>query len=98
PPRPPPFPYTTLFRSRARAGLVLDEDLEPGGGQLAESFGYQGHAPLTGRGLPGDADFHGHHLTLSIDDRDRMGRSKDTEPRRAADRKSTRLNSSHLGI
>ena len=38
--------------------------LEPGRRELAERFGYQGDAPLAGRGLPGDADLHGHHLDL----------------------------------
>jgi hypothetical protein len=47
---------------RACAGAAFDEDLEPGGCQLAERFGYQGHAPFTRRGLPGDTDLHGHHL------------------------------------
>ena len=51
-----------LVRDRGtgtRAGL--DEDLEPGRRQLAEPFGHQGNAPFSGRGLPGDADLHGHH-------------------------------------
>ena len=65
---------------------LLDEDLEPGGRQLAEHFGYQGDAPLAGRGLLGDADLHGHHLMSCsrIDDGDRMGRSKDTDRRTRA--------------
>ena len=29
---------------------------------LPSSFGYQGDAPLSGRGLLGDTDLHGHHL------------------------------------
>ena len=45
-----------------RTGSGFDEDLEPGGRQLAERFGYQGHAPFSGRGLLGDTDLHGHHL------------------------------------
>ena len=52
------------LRARARAGL--DEDLEPGLGELAERFGYQGDAPLAGRSLLGDADLHGHHLTWDL--------------------------------
>jgi hypothetical protein len=47
---------------RAGACAGFDEDLEPGRCQLAERFGYQGDAPFAGRGLPGDADLHGHHL------------------------------------
>ena len=43
------------------ACACLDENLEPGRRQLAERFGHQGDAPFSGRGLPGDADFHGHH-------------------------------------
>ena len=46
---------------------ALDEDLEPGRRQLAERFGHQGDAPFTGRGLLGDSDLHGHHLSLRID-------------------------------
>ena len=47
---------------RAGTGALLDEDLQPGLLQLAERFGYQGDAPLSGRGLLGDTDLHGHHL------------------------------------
>ena len=49
---------------RAGAGAALDEDVEPGRLELAEHFGYQGDAPLSGRGLLGDTDLHGHHLDL----------------------------------
>jgi hypothetical protein len=51
---------------RAGAGTGLDEDLEPGGRELAERLGYQGDAPLSGRGLLGDTDLHGHHLILGL--------------------------------
>ena len=41
---------------------------QPGRLQLAERFGYQGDAPLSGRGLLGDTDLHGHHLFGHGDD------------------------------
>ena len=44
------------------AGAAFDENFEPGALELAERFGYQGDAPLSGRGLLGDTDLHGHHL------------------------------------
>ena len=57
----------------AGAGAGLHQDVKPGDRELAERFGYQGDAPLAGRGLLGDADLHGHHLTLSIDEGVRLG-------------------------
>src|SRR5947199_7852233 len=65
PPRPPLFPYTTLFRSR---------------------FPVEPRGPLTTRKHRGKRDRH----------RRPMGRRRQGQDRR--DRKSTRLNSSHLGI
>src|SRR5947208_2164120 len=68
---------------RAAAGVMLDQDLEPGRGQPAERFGNQGDTPFSGRRLPGDADLHGHHLMscLQSDNGLRMGRTKDTDRR-----------------
>ena len=47
---------------RSGAGIVLDEHVEARCLELGEDFGYQGDAPLSGRGLLGDTDLHGHHL------------------------------------
>ena len=49
---------------RACAGAAFYQDVEPGRLELAEHLGYQGDAPLSGRGLLGDTDLHGHHLDL----------------------------------
>jgi hypothetical protein len=46
----------------ARPGVLLDEHVETGCRELADHLGYQGDAPLSGRGLLGDTDLHGHHL------------------------------------
>src|SRR5262245_63610644 len=81
-PRPTLFPYTTLFRSR-RAGAL---DQLPEGGQPG----------LLWRGRRG-RDLHRDGVGEDLPDRSRL------IARRAGqgagqDRKSTRLNSSHLGI
>src|SRR5438045_7817385 len=72
PPRSPLFPYTTLFRSRLDARLLLDED-----GERERADARAGAQSVGNR--------HG------ID-------AADLERARPLDRKSTRLNSSHLGI
>src|SRR5256885_13202974 len=71
PPRSTLFPYTTLFRSRGRAGAVADDD------------------GLLQRALP-RAD------QRAQQDDDTAARRIRTDQRQ--DRKSTRLNSSHLVI
>src|SRR5438045_8316526 len=68
PPRSTLFPYTTLFRSRARLGLRR-------GDELAHSL-ERGILP------------HHQHLVVR----------QDSPLKTVRDRKSTRLNSSHLGI
>src|SRR5699024_11398544 len=79
PPRPsPPFPYTTLFRSRGLEGLVIHHVTLGSGG--AADLGQ--HVLLHGvQGLEEDV------LT-------KIGSSSTPE----GDRKSTRLNSSHVSI
>src|SRR2546427_5553161 len=85
PPRSPPFPYTTLFRStwRGRAALIA------GGGGGGGSRLVQGlvHPPRHGRGHVAGAradEDHGHHLGL-------VSRRVGSEPADPGDRKSTRL-------
>src|SRR3712207_6975711 len=82
PPRSTLFPYTTLFRSRRR------EPDRPAGGRLA-------------RVLRGAARGHGGRAGAAAElarpaDRQRVRADLDQRPR--ADRKSTRLNSSHANI
>src|SRR5690606_41236442 len=83
PRRPPPFPYTTLFRSvrpgRDRGGRV------PAGG--TSSVRGTHHPSPTRR--PGAAPVVGG---------DAPARAPRRRPRGRADRKSTRLNSSHVKI
>src|SRR5688500_19870701 len=78
PPRPPLFPYTTLFRSIAKAGLD----------QMARSAANEllAHKIRVNVLYPGWTDTPG----------ERKFFDEDTIQR--ADRKSTRLNSSHLVI
>src|SRR5256885_6092620 len=98
PPRSTLFPYTTLFRSvprgahRAREHLperVHHGDEEEGGRRQARGD----------RGVLGHAAFH-RHAHQALFDRHalaaRLRRSR--TPRPGRDRKSTRLNSSHLVI
>src|SRR5690242_21537288 len=85
PPRPAPFPYTTLFRSLVGAGAVaaLHPPREDGGvhAQAVERQRRAGH-----RGAGGAA-------------RKVLTRHPQLEPSRPlTDRKSTRLNSSHMSI
>src|SRR3712207_7520672 len=85
PPRSTLFPYTTLFRSRT--GVVFRSTDYPNMriNQLLL-------APYFGPGLLP------HEQTLWIDELV-VGKGRtDPDPRRGADRKSTRLNSSHANI
>src|SRR5438045_8152115 len=97
-PRPPPsslFPYTTLFRSHRRQHRQVrveraDADLEP---HLIVA--------LTGAAVrdPGGAERVRSFDEMLIDDRPRQCRDEAAHTFGATrDRKSTRLNSSHLGI
>src|SRR2546430_8631056 len=84
PPRSTLFPYTTLFRSRW--GSLSSRNLEdPPNGNL------QTVACAAG-GVPGDP------LTVTLTPGPREGRIVLCVPAHSADRKSTRLNSSHSQI
>src|SRR3712207_6902520 len=78
PPRSTLFPYTTLFRSRVRAGRA-DLPARPGPGAVRRP------APAGARLGTGGADLG-------------LGLSRVPLRRDGADRKSTRLNSSHANI
>ncbi len=52
-----------IGNGRAGACASLDQHVQPGCRQLAEHLGYQGDPPFSGRGFPGDADLHEHHLS-----------------------------------
>src|SRR5205807_4227625 len=93
PPRPPPFPYTTLFRSDPAAGWRRLRTI-PGVGSWTIQM-----LALTGQGrldqLPAaDVGY------LKLVGRLRSGNPHEraSEEEVAEDRKSTRLNSSHLVI
>src|SRR5262245_63081192 len=80
------FPYTTLFRSAVIVGLAVGLIGAVGASQVLRSFLY-GLSPL-------DPIAYGGVVVL-------LGAAAITAsylPARRADRKSTRLNSSHLGI
>src|SRR5262245_62677665 len=83
PPHSSLFPYTTLFRSVRRA----ERGVEVAVGEIA--------GDLEQRAAPPPDD----RLAVSLDG-DRLGGRAAADVRRhdAGDRKSTRLNSSHLGI
>src|SRR2546426_8350138 len=82
PPRSTLFPYTTLFRSPARAERA-------GGPRRGGRPGARGHDPHGGGGSGRDV------ARAAAADRERRGCSGGSARR---DRKSTRLNSSHLVI
>src|SRR5690606_39301684 len=87
PPRPTLFPYTTLFRSAVLGGEVPDvaaSDLEAAVRGAAD--GARPRAAPVPRGGLGRRRRAGHI------------RSGAVTPRRCRDRKSTRLNSSHVKI
>src|SRR5207249_7903589 len=87
PPNSPLFPYTTLFRSRVRA-LVGDGDLDVFAGVRARYAEAAGGDHLE-RVLYQDVGLYMCHAVLAKVDRASMA---------ASDRKSTRLNSSHVSI
>src|SRR5437899_8690271 len=81
-PRPPGtalFPYTTLFRSRAKGQALVG---------VAAEAPVQPHGPLRGR-----LQALGQHRERHTPGRMQVDHALDIGP----DRKSTRLNSSHLG-
>src|SRR5205085_10868846 len=94
PPRPPPFPYTTLFRSNApadRAALWREDapfviDIRDDG---AGEYFKLTHRPDVVVDVQ-DVQLHDRHLLLTAHIPDRAGA--------VGDRKSTRLNSSHSQI
>src|SRR5204862_3418484 len=90
-PTSPPFPYTTLFRSAAREPILL---LGPLIGVRDRTEQDRGRAPCPPQ--PGQ---------LHLEQRDRVDLGVDVIspvadrlPDKAPDRKSTRLNSSHVEI
>src|SRR5205807_10536994 len=88
PPTPPPFPYTTLFRSLATTPVLMK--LAPLGDELGASSAHAKSA------LPG-ADAGASTTQAKSALRGEAGEST-TRAKSALDRKSTRLNSSHLVI
>src|SRR5205814_9821518 len=90
-PRPTLFPYTTLFRSLKPGGVLLlvDHSAKPGTG-----------AADAGRIHRIDEEYARHDFEkygFKYVSRSDVLRRPD-DPRELIDRKSTRLNSSHLGI
>src|SRR5699024_12301250 len=83
PPRSPPFPYTTLFRSRARRAIEWTCP-RLGGGYRRRRLS---HRPHHRPGVRGRRRFWSRRRLL-----------RQRGPRRRGDRKSTRLNSSHVSI
>src|SRR5439155_23453906 len=81
-PRPPLFPYATLFRSFK--DHVLEAVVHEGARKQQAADADEGQHPLAGAERP---KIHEEHLG-----------SLDAQHRRAGDRKSTRLNSSHVAI
>src|SRR5205814_10249959 len=95
PPPAPLFPYTTLFRSHV---LALDAEEHAIGFVVPRDRSLLADRELRrdSRGVRGDFDPHG--LLASGDSRECNQRILPLRERIGVDRKSTRLNSSHLGI
>src|SRR5258705_9523064 len=90
PPRSTLFPYTTLFRSR-EPGLGLALEIEPCGVELRHLVPRLGQPARAGaRGA--------HEGRADVGVEQPPGREHARPRRDDQDRKSTRLNSSHLGI
>src|SRR5689334_24553812 len=89
PPRSPPFPYTTLFRSQGRQRHDDRHRREPDGG--TDLLDRLAHRPpwLVTRAQP---------LAVAVEqEHDVVGSDSENDDRKQ-DRKSTRLNSSHSSI
>src|SRR5690606_39508199 len=86
PPRPTLFPYTTLFRSIARAANAEGDTLNAYH-YMAEYYVSIGNLPLAISQL---------HMALELPDAHAVERARLNA--RLEDRKSTRLNSSHVKI
>src|SRR5947207_8646255 len=84
-PRPTLFPYTTLFRSRVCAALLLSQKAELAG-KLPDVFDRDGDA------ANGTRSKTGARIRRQTD------HQLDAAPANLLDRKSTRLNSSHTVI
>src|SRR3712207_8127254 len=92
PPRSTLFPYTTLFRSQRYGELadLLTAAYALGGRHRSEQGGEQRRLPRARLAGDGDAAAQLHHTPQE--------RARFRCQRVAADRKSTRLNSSHANI
>src|SRR3989442_13231501 len=94
PPRSTLFPYTTLFRSREDGLLAVVPARCRGGAAAGEPAGQGGGA------APRDARTGGARVAVTALPRDapHPGDLQREAPGRERDRKSTRLNSSHVRI
>src|SRR5207253_10773029 len=97
PPAPRLFPYTTLFRSvredqpSANFGTATDVEVNPNAGHRKHALvGFD----LSGAGISGSVT----SATLRLRFRDGANLPRTDGVHRATDRKSTRLNSSHVAI
>src|SRR5207248_9988567 len=92
PPSPPRFPYTTLFRSAGGGAAGLALALPPDAAQLA---GYPAERAEQAEGQPGLEQVPGGPQPVRVAGRGTGGLRLQFASERLADRKSTRLNSSH---
>src|SRR5699024_12632317 len=95
PPPSTPFPYTTLFRSTIKTGVEVGKDITL---EELRAQGYQAFYIAIGcqggrkTGVPGeDAD----GVVTAVDF---LRRAMELSDQNVVDRKSTRLNSSHVSI
>src|SRR5205814_9820053 len=97
PPTSTPFPYTTLFRSREAAAHPLADRHDVGHDAVVVRAPHRARAAEARQHLVRDEE----GVVLLGDGLDRAqeaGRRHDVAGGALEDRKSTRLNSSHLGI
>src|SRR5207253_11412078 len=98
PPTPPLFPYTTLFRSKSTLLRLIAGLEEITGGDLFIDGVRSNDVPPPKRGLAMVFQSYALYPHMSVADNMGFSLKLGHVPKEERDRKSTRLNSSHVAI